>query len=301
MALLAADVRAGDEVIVPALTWIATANAAAILGAKVILADCYPDSPLVNIDEVKNKITSRTRAIIPVHLNGRACPMGDLKELIRGKDIALIEDTCKAMNSKTLDGCLGTLGDMGCFSLGMISLISTGYGGLVITRRKDLYEKLLLIRNQGVPYQGDEEYLTVSSNFKLSDILAAIGLGQISRLDEKMAHLDKLYKLYLSGISSLSVLQIIPVDTATGKVPLCVEVRSKHREEIIEYLAKRGVEALRFHLPLHRAAYLGDDGDYPNASCFADEGFILPCGPSQPVENVEKCIDLLWEFEQRYH
>jgi perosamine synthetase len=299
MALMAAGMQPGDEVIVPALTWIATANAAAVLGAKVVLADCLPDSPLINTAEVKKKITKKTKAIIPVHLNGRACAVDELKEMARGKNIVIIEDACKAMYCRTPQGYLGTLGDIGCFSLGMVSLISAGYGGMVITNRQDIFEKLVVIRNQGVPAQGDEKYLMLSFNFKFSDLLASIGLGQLSRLQEKIEHLDKVYRAYTEGLAGLSYLKVIPVDVESGKISLCYEVRSSQRENIIKYLEENNVEPLRFHLPLQQAPYLKNSGAFPNAGKFAEEGFILPCGPSQPLENVKRCVELLQNWGKR--
>lgn len=296
MALLAAGIEPGDEVIIPDLTWIATASAAAILGARVVLVDCLPDVPLMDPAEVKKKITPRTRAIIPVHLNGRSCQMDELMEMTQGADITLLEDACKAFASRTAKGYLGTLGDVGCFSLGMVSLVSAGYGGAVVTNDKNMYERLILIRNQGVPVCGEEEYLTLGFNFKFSDVLAAIGSVQMFRLGEKLEHVNRIYQRYVDGLSSLSYIQVIPVDVASGKVPLCAEFRSKCREQIIVYLEQQGVEALRFHLPLHLAPYLRNSGDFPNASGFAEEGFILPCGPSQPIENVDRCIELLQKY-----
>jgi perosamine synthetase len=296
MALMAAGVTAGDEVVIPDLTWIATANAAAILGARVVLVDCLSDIPLINVKEVKNKITKRTRAIIPVHLNGRACQIDELKEITDGSKITLIEDTCKAFFSKTPQGYLGTLADIGCFSLGMVSLISTGYGGLILTNKKEVFEKLIIIRNQGVPPVGEEQYLTTSFNFKFSDLLAAIGLAQLARLSEKLEHVNKVYKRYVDGLSSLPYIQTIPVDVNLGKVPLCAEFRSTQREQLIAYLQANDVEPLRFHLPLHCAPYLRNSGDFPNASRFAYEGLILPCGPSQPLENVDRCIQLVQSY-----
>lgn len=296
MALLAAGVGPGDEVIVPALTWIATGNAVALLGARVVLADCQPDSPLVDVSEIEKNITSRTRAIIPVHLNGRACQLDDIKALIADRDITLIEDTCKAMFSRTPQGNLGTLGDLGCFSLGLVSLISIGYGGAVVTNRDDLYEKLLLVRNQGVPAQGEERYVMPSFNFKVSDILAAVGLAQLARLNEKLNHLRAIYDTYVAGLNTLSFLDVIPVDYASGKVALCFEVRSREREAILRYLDDNNIEGLRFHLPLHRALYLDNTGEFPNAAAYAAEGFILPCGPSQPLERVQRCVEVLQAY-----
>lgn len=296
MALMAIGIGPGDEVIVPDLTWIATAQAASILGARVVLVDCLPNLPLMDPLEVKRKITSRTRAIIPVHLNGRSCQMGELLRIARNAGVALIEDACKAFASRTMRGYLGTFGDMGCFSLGMVSLVSAGYGGVVVTNDKSFYEKLKLIRNHGVPREDKEEYTTSGFNFRFSDILAAIGVAQLARLSEKLAHVRRVYQRYVDGLSPLPNVQVIPVDVAAGEVPLCMEVRSRYRDAIITYLEQHGVEALKFHLPLHFAPYLRNTDDFPNASNFAKEGVILPCGPSQPIENVDCCIELLHEW-----
>jgi len=297
MALLALGVGPGDEVIVPALTWIATANAAAMLGARVVLVDCLPDLPLIDPQAVRRKLTARTKVVVPVHLNGRSCSLDELKAIAREAGVAIVEDACKALASRGPNGYLGTLGDLGCYSLGMISLISIGYGGVVVTRNARLYKKLLLIRNQGVPRTGKEWYFTLGFNFKSSDLLAGIGLAQLSRIHEKLQHIHGLYERYTEGLAPLRSLSIIPVKTASGEVPLCIEVRSTRRGAIMAYLERYGVETLKFHLPLHRAKYLANGGDFPNASRFAREGFILPCGPSQAPTNVGRCIQLVREWE----
>ena len=296
MALMASGVGPGDEVIVPDLTWIATANAASVLGAKVVLVDCLPDLPLIDPTEVKNKVTTRTKAIIPVHLNGRSSDIEQLQGIARDADVALIEDACKALASRSSGGFLGTLGDIGCYSLGMISLVSTGYGGVVVTRDEGIYEMLKMIRNQGVPPVGEERYETVGFNFKFSDLLAAIGIVQLSRLNEKLEHINLIYQRYVDGLASLPYIDVIPVNVASGEVPLCAEVRSRYRDELIAYLDHHGVGALNFHLPLHAAAHLRNGGNFPNATSFSNEGFILPCGPSQPIDNVDRCIELLNEW-----
>lgn len=296
MALMAAGIEPGDEVIVPALTWIATAQAAAILGVKVVLVDCLPNSPLLDPDEVRKKITPATKAIIPVHYNGRPCLMDELFALGRQNGITIIEDACKAMFSCTPKGYLGTIGEMGCYSLGLVSLISTCYGGVVVTRDKEMYNRLLLIRDHGIIRGENEKYQVMGFNFKFSDLLAAMGIAQINRLDEKLNHLYEVYKRYEIGLASLPFIKIIPVDIKMGQVPLLIDVESQYATEIITYLKLHDIETVRLHPPLHHAAYFNDNDGYPYATRFAQEGFNLPCGPSQPLENVDRCISLLHEW-----
>lgn len=290
MALLALEVGKGDEVIVPALTWVATAQAAALLGAKVVLADCLSDAPIIDPEDVKRKVSNKTKAIIPVHLNGRACDLGRLREIARNCGAKLIEDACKAMASRTVGGYLGTLGDMGCFSMGMISLASVGYGGFIVTRDHEIYEMLKLIRDHGVQRK-PEAYKILGSNFKISDLLAAIGLVQIARLDERVIRVQAIYERYSSGLSSLPNIRVLNVDIATGKVPIYTELRSGDRDRIVTKLAERGVQTSKFHSALTSAPYLGEQGVLANAEAFARESFIVPSGPSQPLTNVDACIE----------
>jgi perosamine synthetase len=296
LALIGSGVGPDDEVIVPDLTWIATAQAAHIIGCKVKLVDCGADLPVIDVDQIESAITDKTRAIIPVHLNGRPCDMERLGDIARANNIKLIEDACKAMRSQDGDRYLGTIGDAGCFSMGMISLISVGYGGFVVTHDKDLFETMTFMRDHGVNRTNADEYLHDGFNFKLSDLLAAIGVGQWTKVDEKTEHILHVYQRYESGLKNLDYISLIPVDTQAGQLPLLVDVQSPYREEIASFLESQDVEISKFHPALHNATYLAsaaDHDDFPNATRFALEGFVLPSGPSQSMDNVDRVIDLL--------
>ncbi len=177
MALLALDIGPGDEVIVPTRTFIATAHAASLLGARVVLVDCGAESPNLDVERLAAHITDRTKAIIPVHLNGRAVD-ARVFEIARQRGLAVVEDAAQALYSRTPQGYLGTLGDIGCFSFGMVKLTSTGQGGALVTRDEALYRRLVAIRNHGVRDVVSHDYLGVGGNFKFTDILASIGLWQ---------------------------------------------------------------------------------------------------------------------------
>ena len=138
LALFAMGVGAGDEVIIPDRTWVATAHAAYMLGAKVVLVDTYADTPVIDVDQVERKITERTKVILPVHINGRACNLERWQTLARKHNIKIIEDAAQAMFSKSNGHYLGTTSDLGCFSFAMSKLISTGQGGMVVTNDEAL-------------------------------------------------------------------------------------------------------------------------------------------------------------------
>ncbi len=292
IAYLAIDIKPEDEVIVPALTWIATAQAASIQGSRIVLADCLKNLPIIDPQEVKKKISRKTKAIVPVHLNGRGCDIDALKEIAYDNNITLIEDTCKGMFSLKDSEYLGSFGDIGCFSMSMISLISIGYGGFLITKNKELYEKMVLIRDHGVN-RNPEEYRYHGSNFKISDILASLGISQIERIEEKIRHVKDVYIAYQNGLADNKYVNVLPVDIESGEVPLYTEALSDQREEIIAYLAENNVDVSRFHRPLNHAEYMGNKDIFPNAEYFSQKSFILPSGPSQSLKNVDYCIDLL--------
>ena len=306
MALMAAGVVAGDEVIVPDIGWIATAQAALILGARVVLVDCLPDTPVADSHRVIQKITRRTKAVILVHYNGRACGMSDVLKAARRRGVFVIEDCCKALLSTDSRGVyLGTIGELGCFSLGAVSLISIGYGGFVVTRDKALYRKLSLIRNHGAPRFGKEDYeetyLSMGFNFRVSDLLASIGTAQLPKLNERLRHVRQVYERYVRGCESLKEIRIVPVDVGSGQVPILVDARSRRRKEMATFFKQEGIELLEFHKPFHTAPYLKGQGYFPNASKLSSECFNLPCGPAQPLGNVERCVELLrrWDSIER--
>jgi len=293
MAMMAAGVEAGDEVIVPDRTWIATAHGAAILGARIVLADSESDTPLIDVGEIAKRITPKTKAIIPVHLNGRACDMEGILALARPRGICVVEDAAQAMLSRSPLGMLGTIGDMGCFSLGMTKLISMGHGGAIATRRDDLYEKLFLIRENGVTDRMTETATTLGCNFRVSDLQSAMGLAQLNRADQKVAHVIRVYQRYADGLANMPHVRVLPVDLDKGEVPLWTEVVCRDRAKIAAALLKEGIEVHFGHRSLGRAPQLRAAGDYPNSQFYDANLARLPCGPGQPLENVDRVIQII--------
>ena len=292
MSLLALDITKDDEVIVPSLTWIATAQAPAILGAKVIPCDVLEDEPLINTDLIESLITPKTKAIIPVHYNGRYANIEKLKVLANKYGLSIIEDSCKGLFSKKDGQYFGTLGDVGCFSLGMISPVSIGFGGIAVTKDKTTYEKLLMIRDHGVNRQ-PEEYSLMGYNFKISDLLASLAITQFINYESTIKSLVELHNYYQNNLNSEYVSNL-NVDKAAGSVPVYVEGYSESREDLVSYLGNHNVQVSKFHLPVNAAAYLGSSGnDFLNASRFSESAYILPSGPSQSYKDIDRVLNLL--------
>lgn len=296
MSYWAAGIGPGDEVIVPDRTWIATAHASVLLGGGVKLVDVESERPIIDAAQIERAITKRTKAIVPVHLNGRSANMPAINELARKHGLRVIEDAAQALGSRNRDGLLGTQSDLGCFSLSVAKIITTGQGGFVATRDKALYEKLIAIRTHGVGSVIDARWTQPGFNFRFTDILASIGIVQLGKIGERLARVREINTRYREALKSLPFLELIRSDLDAGEAPIYVEVFCGERERLIGFLAESGIQSRPFYPDLHDAKYFCNSGAFPNARRFGEEGLFLPSGPGQSEENIDRVITALKSF-----
>jgi dTDP-4-amino-4,6-dideoxygalactose transaminase len=299
MALMAAGIKPGDEVIVPNRTWIAAAHAPLILGAKVRLVDVESERPIMDVTQFENLITPRTKAIIPAHLNGRSVNMREVHRIAQKNDLVVIEDAAQALGSRNEDGFLGTQSDMGCFSLSVAKIISTGQGGFVVTKNESLYKKLVAIRTHGVSDVINAQWTQLGFNFRFTDILASIGIHQIKRLPERIKKVKKIYKHYETAIQDLPFIKLIPVDIKNGEIPIYIETLCPDRDRLIKFLAANSIETRPFYPDLNLAQYFENPGRFPNSEVFGNQGLFLPSGPAQHIENIDRVINTLKKFKEK--
>ena len=301
MSLLAHDIGPGDEVIVPDRTFIATAHAVQLAGAKVVLVDTEPTRPVMDVVEVEDRITSRTRAILPVHLGGRSVDLDGLRDVVERHRLVVIEDACQALYSRSPERgqWLGTEGAVGCYSLGLAKLLSSAYGGMIVGRDSELETRLRALRNHGItgtPTVTGSAHADFGFNFKVSDILAAVGREQLRSADARCERVREIYERYEAVCSELESVSMIPVDIEGGELPLYAEARSPRRDALHAHLMRYGIQSQPLGASLHDAPHLAVERSFPCADRFAAEGIILPCGPTQPIENVEFTVAALSEF-----
>ncbi|MGQ9661570.1 MAG: DegT/DnrJ/EryC1/StrS family aminotransferase [Kiritimatiellia bacterium] len=296
IALLACGVGPGDEVIVPAFTFIATAHAALLLGARIKLVDVCRERPLIDPKKIEAAIGPRTKVLVPVHLNGRVCDMATINALAARYGLKVIEDAAQAFGSRCSAGALGTLSDAGAFAMDMTKIITTGEGGFVAVRSQELAEQICRLRNQGLLTTGEDGFDHFGFNFKFPDVLAAIGLAQLRRLERNIAAVKWVYDFYQEELRDLSAwLQLIEVKTDEGELPLWTEVLCPDRDRLVEFLREKGIVARPLQPPLHRLRHLAARGCFPNAEFFAAHALILPCGPDQPLSNLRRVVHALRE------
>lgn len=289
----------GDEVLVPDRTFHATAHAAQMAGASVRLVEVERDIPIMDLNDLRKKISPKTKAIMPVHLNGRANHMKEIKQIAKEHNLFIIEDVAQAFYSKTEEGYLGTLGDVGCFSFGMTKLVSTGQGGFVCTHDENVYKNFKHFISHGVEDTFDGVFNNFGFNFRMTDILASIGHVQLDRLEQKLAHVEKVHRMYEEGIKDLKFLKLVPVVIGM-EVPLWVEVMVPNRAHLRDYLYANGIESRKFLPSLHISSHINtlNDQNFENSKRFDEQGLFLPAGPDMALDNVKKILEVLHKYKE---
>lgn len=254
LALTGVGVGPGDEVIIPDVTFIATANAVTLTGAKPILVDVDPHKLTLSPQCTEQAITARTKAIIPVHVSGRAADLRTIKEIAERHGLAVIEDAAEAFLSKDHGRCLGTFGVAGCFSLSPNKTITTGQGGLVATDDDSLHGRLRELKDQGRSVRGtggDDTHDMIGYNFKFTNLQAAVGLGQLKDLQRRLAKMRSIYEIYAERLVGVQGISLLPFCVGGGELPQWTDVLVDRRDELYDYLAAKGIHGRRFWHPLH--------------------------------------------------
>jgi dTDP-4-amino-4,6-dideoxygalactose transaminase len=290
-ALLAFDVKAGDEVIAPPFSFIATTNMVLLNGAKVVFADISSDNFNLDPAKVEAAITPKTRAILPVHLYGHPADMDPLVELAQKHDVRIIEDAAQAHGSKYKGRNVGTIGDVGCFSLYPSKVITTGEGGLLTTNDDELAETLQQIRTHGEirPY----EYVQLGHNYRLPELQAAIGVEQMKRLPVFLEKRKKNADYLTSHLADMKNI-VLPTEASwathnwylyTIRIP---SPRNRDRVQKELHAAKIGA-AIYYEVPLHltpiyRRLFQYKEGLMPVSEQAAKEVLSLPVHPALTEE-----------------
>lgn len=294
----ALGVGPGDEVIVPNRTFQATANAVVLAGARVVLADVDPNRATLGVANIEKAMTSKTKAVIPVHLNGRACEMQSLVRFCSVNRIKIIEDSAQAFCSFYQSKALGTFGEIGCFSMGTTKFLTTGQGGFIATNETEIYNEVRKFIFHACEGEENKRFENFGFNFRLSDLLSSLAIPQMNAIQKKRELFLKIYKTYQEALLNLNSIKIIPSFTHEGEIPIWIEILSPYRDQLFDYLAKENIESYKFYPSLHRSKYLSiDTKDFPASIKFETQGLILPCGPHIENSECQRVIDELVKFD----
>ena len=298
LALKALGISHGDDVIVPDMTFIATANAVSLCGAKPVLVDINPANLTISTDAVKKAITPKTKAIIPVHVTGRGADMPAILDIAKKHNLYVVEDAAEALTSKQNDKFLGTFGDAGCFSFSANKTISTGQGGMIVTNDKNLYLKLKPLKDQGRPVRGtggDDPHDTIGYNFRMTDLQAGMGLGQFAHLKERTTRMKKNYELYAKNLKDVKEIQIFP--SKKEETPQWTDILTEKRNELAEYLKNQNIDCRKYWLPIHRQlSYKLPDDNFPNSTRLSPKALWLPSAFTLTDEDINMVCEKIKEF-----
>jgi len=253
LALKALGIKNNDEILMPNLTFPATANAIKMAGAKPVLVDINKDNLLMQTSDLLKKINKKSRAIIPVHISGRGSNIKEILKIAKSKKLFLIEDSAEAFMSKLDKKYYGTYGDIGCFSLAPNKIITTGQGGLIVTNNLKLYKKIKYLKDQGrvKNKNGENDYNSVGYNFKFTNLQAAVGLSQLKSLKWRIKKLKENYNYYRNNITSNKEFSLFNFEIKRGELPLWTDVYCSNRSAINKFLIKKNIFCRYFWKPIN--------------------------------------------------
>jgi len=312
--LLAYDIKEGDEVIVPSFTFISTANAPLFVGAKPVFADIEEKTFGLDPEDVKEKITNKTKAIIPIHYGGCPCLIRELKEIAEDHNLILIEDAAESFGANIKDKKVGTFGDSAMFSFCQNKIITTGEGGCIVTDSKEVYEKLKLIRSHGrqensnyFTTSGYMGYVTLGYNFRMSDITAALGIAQVKKVNKIIEMRRKNAEYITKKLSKIK--EIILPDSPQDyfhvyqMYTIRIEKGRKIRDDLIKYLAEKGIATKVYFYPVHLTQFYKREfgykgGELPITEEMAKQVLTSPMYPALTKEEMDYIVETVNIFSQ---
>lgn len=311
LSMLAIGITPDDEVIVPSMTFAATANAVIHAGGKPVFADCKRDTMNIDPEDIERKITPKTKAIIPVHFAGRACDMEAIMDIARRHNLKVIEDCAHAIETLYYGKKAGTFGDLGCFSFYVTKNIVTGEGGMVVTDNEEYANHIKILALHGMSKdawrrfsdEGYKHYQVVYSGFKynMMDIQAAIGIHQLPRIEKYWKRRQEIWDRYNEAFQDLPVFTPKSIESNTRHayhlytLLLDIDNLKITRDQFLDEMTKQnigvGVHYIALHLhPYYQNTYGYKRGDFPNAEWISDRTVSLPLSAKLTDEDVEDVI-----------
>lgn len=301
--LLAYGIKKTHEIIVPSFTFIATANSVMFVGGRPVFADIEEKTYGLSPEDVEKKISSRTKAIMPIHYGGGACLIDELKEIAEHHKLLLIEDAAESLGAKLNGKKVGSFGDAAVLSFCANKIITTGEGGMIVTDERNVYEKLKLVRSHGRLESEDYfsssktgEYVTLGYNWRMSNITAALGISQMGKLEEAIRLRRKNAEYLTKHLSKLN--GIVTPSPPSGHrhvyqmYIIQVEKGAKTRNALQNYLSDKGITSKVYFSPVHltqfyRGTFGFRGGELPVTGKLSEKVLSLPMYPTMSADEMD--------------
>ena len=316
MAAILIDIQVGDEVIMPSYTFVSTANAFVLRGAKIVFADSLPDHPNIDVSKIETLITPKTKAIVPVHYGGVACDMDVIMELATRFNLFVIEDAAQAVDSFYKGLPLGGIGHLAAFSFHETKNIISGEGGMLVINDAQFAERAEIIREKGTNrsqfYRGEVDkygWMDIGSSFLPSDIIAAFLFAQLENLDKiqakRIASWNSYYEL-LKPLADQNLFKLLHFDkdkTNNGHLFALIMPNLEERSKLLDFMRTKGILAVFHYLSLHKSPFYQEKHDgrtLENCDNFSDTLIRLPFFYELTQEEIEFiCNSIIQYFDER--
>ena len=312
LALVALGIGPGDEVIIPSFTMIATAFAVCYTGAIPVFVDADPDTWNIDVRRIEEKITNRTKAILPVHLFGMMCDMDAIEAIAKRHNLYVVEDAAESHGAEYKGRKAGSCSDLACFSFFANKNVTTGEGGMVVTNNRELYDRLRYHKNMCFPLDGPRNYMhaDIGFNYRMSNVVAAIGLAQTEKADVykslRMRN-NAYYRQYLCDVPGIQFQALLEeyVNVAwMNAIVVAPKMYGHTKDELIAFLKENGVDTRLLFVGMHRQPCLknaGADctGEYPVTDWLTENGLYLPSASSLSEDDIKYICQLIASFGKR--
>lgn len=299
LALVALDLKLGDEVIIPTVTYIATANAVRYCGATPVLVDVCSDTMNIDPAEIESRITPNTRGIIPVHLYGHPAEMQQINQIASKHGLWVVEDAAEAHGAEVFGRKVGGLSACATFSFFGNKIITTGEGGMVTTNDDDLAARLRQFRGQGMDTKRRYWFPVIGYNYRMTNIQAAIGLAQMETIDKSLSDRETLAGWYNSSLADLQGEIILPKQQPWAKQVYWMYTiflskgGEQQRDAVMRRLDEMGIETRPVFYPMHVLPPYLEEGPYPVADLWAQRGINLPTHQDLTHDDVRRIANSL--------
>lgn len=295
IALMALNISSGDEVIVPNYTMIATINSIKFIGATPIIVDVNSESLTIDLDTIRNNLSSRTKAIMHVSLNNRHNNLKQITEFCKSQNIFLIEDAAQSLGCSIDGKHFGTFGNIGCFSLSTPKIISTGQGGFLTTDDDEIARKIRMIKNFGRQSGGIDIFETFGINFKFTDLQAVIGIEQMKKLPNRVIRMREIFDRYYSNLSGLDGLKMFAPQSDTW-IPWFIDIFTQKRDELTNFLKIHNIQTRPTYPEINKTPMYNDSKEYPVSKWISETGLFLPSHTLLENDQIDHICNLIRVF-----
>ena len=316
LSCLAAGISNGDEVITSPITFVASANCILYCGGKPVFADVQENTGNIDPLKIKKNITKKTKAIIPVHLAGHPCDLEEIHEIAKENNLIVIEDASHALGAEYKRSKIGSCKYSAVTTLSFhpVKHMTTGEGGAILTNRKDIYEKLLILRNHGITkdsikFQRNDgpwyyEMQELGFNYRITDFQCALGISQLKKIEKFLGIRREIVNIYNKELSEISKI-VLPIEKSYIKSSwhiYCMRVKGKEeRKNMFDELRSKNIGVQVHYIPVYRQAYYQkhfkyDKNDFPKAEKYYNTEITLPIHPSLTKKDLYYVINNIKSF-----